>query len=173
MKKKDQEAQLYQIVLSQFTDARNRTEYLTGRAHNLLEFDGIINSIQVVLITLVARDESSKEHLYSSPYFLYLKWFVVLVFLCYILSSICALLSFRITRYKRAPTVQSGEFIQKVSTGEAELSMPHLIAQIFEAFQFTDEINRKKYNYLFAATALLLLAIVCTAVMWVLVFASI
>lgn len=173
MKGKVHEAWLYEIMLSQFADARHRTEYLTGRAHNLLEFDGIINSIQAVLITFVARDESSREYLYLSPYFSYMKWFVVLVFLSYVLSSICALCSFRITMYKRAPAVQSEEFIQKVLNGEAELSVPHLIMQTFEALQATDKINRKKYKYLLTATALLLFAIVCTGIMGALVFASI
>ena len=168
-----EQRQPYEILLSQLTDARYRTEYLTDKAHSLLGFDGIINSIQVGLVVLMVKDESVRELLYSSPFLVYMDIFVVLGFLCYTLSTMFALLSFRVTRYKRAPTIQSLEFIVEVSRGRATLSVPNMLVQIFDAIQFTDEVNKKKYNFLLAATALLLLAIACTAVIGTLVFVSI
>jgi len=172
MTEKDQK-QLYTTLLSQFADARHRTEYLTDKAHSLLGFDGIINSIQVALVVLMVKDEPARQLLRSSPFFVYITFLIVLGFLCYILSTMFALLSFRVTKYKRAPNIQSLEFIQEVSEGRARLSVPHMVVQIFDAIQFCDEINKKKYNSLLVAIALLLLAIACTAVIGTLIFVSI
>ena len=172
MTKRDQE-QLYEILLSQFADARDRTEYLTDKAHSLLGFDGIINSIQVALVILMVKDESARNLLYSSPFFAYITFFVIFGFLCYIFSTIFALLSFRVTKYMRAPNIQSSEFIQEVCKGNAQLSVPHIAVQIFDAIQFCDGINGRKYTFLLIATALLLLAIACTAVIGTLIFVSI
>jgi hypothetical protein len=172
MAEEDQE-QLYEILLSQFADARHRTEYLTDKAHSLLGFDGIINSIQVALVVLMVKDESVRRFLHSSPFFVYIAFFITLGFLFYILSTMSALLSFRVTRYKRAPSIQSLEFIQEVSEGEAQLSVSHMAVQIFDAIQFCDKINKQKYNFLLAAIILLLLAIACTAVIGTLVFVSV
>ena len=168
-----EQRQPYEILLSQLTDARYRTEYLTDKAHSLLGFDGIINSIQVGLVVLMVKDESVRELLYSSPFLVYMDIFVVLGFLCYTLSTMFALLSFRVTKYKRVPNIQSLEFIQEVCAGTAQLSVPHLLVQVFDAIQFTDDANRKKYNFLLAATALLLLAIAFSAVTGALIFLSI
>lgn len=172
MTEKDQK-QLYEILLSQFADVKCRTEYLTDKAHSLLGFDGVINSILVALVVLMVKDESARKLLHASPFLVYINVFIVLGFLCYTLSTMFALLSFRVVRYKRAPDIQSLEFIQEVCEGKATLSVPHILAQIFDAIQFTDEVNRKKYNFLLAAIALLLLAITCTAVIGTLIFASI
>ncbi|MBU7029235.1 MAG: hypothetical protein HXS48_20025 [Theionarchaea archaeon] len=173
MTEKDQEMQLFEILLSQFADAQRRTEYLTDKAHSLLGFVGVINSILVALIVFMVKDESAKKLLHSSPFFACISIFVVLGFSCYIISTIFALLSFRITKYKRVPSIHSLEFIQEVCAGKAKLSITHMAVQIFDGIQFTNEINRGKYDFLLVATGLLLLAIVCTAVIGILVFLSI
>jgi hypothetical protein len=173
MTRKDQEVQIYEILLSQFAVAQGRTEYLTDKAHSLLGFAGVINSILVALIVFMVKDESTRNLLYSSPFFTYIRIVVFSGFSFYIISTVSALLSFKIRRYKRAPSIQSLEFIQGVSKGTAKLSIPHMSVQIFDAIQFTDETNKKKYKFLLAATGLLLLAIVCTAIMGALIFGSI
>ena len=169
---RNQKRQLYEILTSQLTDASHRTEYLTDKAHSLLGFDGVISSFLVVLVILIVKDLSTRDLLHSSPFFIYINFFVILGISCYILSTIFSLLSFRITKYKRAPAIESTEFIQDVCEGKAMLNVPHLLVQIFDAIEFTDEINRKKYTLLLIATMLLLLAIVCTAILGILVFIS-
>lgn len=171
--KKDQKKQVYEILLSQFKDARHRTEYLNDKAHNLLGFDGIINSILVALVVLIAKDESTRKLLLSSSYFNCMNAFLILGFFCYIFSTIFALLSFRVMKYKRAPAIDSIEFIQEIHRGSAHLSSEHLSIQIFEATRYTDRVNKKKYDFLIFATIFLLIAIVCTAIIGILVFVSI
>lgn len=170
---KNQKKQIYEILVSQFRDARHRTEYLNDKAHSLLGFDGVINSILVALVILIVKDQSTRELLSSSPYFAHINIFVILGFSCYILSTIFALLSSRVTKYKRAPNIESMEFIQEVCEGKTKLSLTYMSIQLFDAIQFTDEVNKRKYDFLLAATVLLLIAIACTAIMGILVFVSI
>ena len=74
MKKKEETGtesqleQIYEILLSQFNDTRERTKYLSDKAHSLLGFDGVINSILVALVVLLAKDQSTRDLLSSSPY---------------------------------------------------------------------------------------------------------
>lgn len=170
---KNQEEQIYEILVSQFADARHRTEYLSDKAHSLLGFDGVINSILVALVILIVKDQSTREFVSSSKYLVYIDSFLLLGFSCYILSTMFALLSFRVAKYKRAPSIESVEFIQEVHEGTAKLSLTHMSIQILDAIRFTDGINKRKYDFLLIATVLLLIAITCTAVIGILVFISV
>lgn len=77
MTEKDQKMQLFEILLSQFANAQHRTEYLTDKAHSLLGFAGVINSILVALVVFMVKDESTKKFLYSSPFFVHINILVL------------------------------------------------------------------------------------------------
>ncbi|MFH1773921.1 MAG: hypothetical protein ABH874_03055 [Methanobacteriota archaeon] len=172
MEKLTQQEQLHQMLLAQYKAVKERNDDLSTRAHTLLGLDGIINTILVAIIVGVL-DEKTRTFLTSSAYFSVLKIVVVLGFAMYIFSTILALFAYRTTKYMPIPQINSKEFIQEVFTEKTQLSLQHLSLQIYDAIQFYNLHNTKKYNYLFASTVFLLIAIVCTAVVGAFLFLSI
>jgi hypothetical protein len=70
------------------------------------------------------------------------------------------------------PQVDSKEFIKDVFSGKTELSPMHILFQIIDAIKFYDDINARKYMYLFLGTTFLLIAIALTAITGILLFLS-
>ena len=172
---KDQKERIYEILISQFKDARNRTEYLDDKSYNLLGFGGVINTILLALIVLIVENPEARDFLSSFPNFKYIKVLIVVGFLFYILAVIYALLSFKIVKYVKAPCIKSMDFIKEVYEDESnkKLSLRHFSNQILEATNETDKVNKTKHKYLLAATIFLLMAIVCTAIAGISIIVSI
>jgi hypothetical protein len=160
---------LYQVLSERYKLARERTDALSNRAHALLGFAGIINTILVAIILGVV-DESKRAFFVRVPY---LQWVVIFGFTFYVLSTIFSLLAYKTSEYLPVPQVDSKEFIKDVFSGKTELSEMHILFQIIDAIKFYDSINARKYLYLFLGTTFLLIAIALTAITGILLFLSI
>jgi len=71
--------------------------------------------------------------------------------------------------------IGSREFIEDVFDAESKprLSKMHFSIQLYDAIEFYNEVNRKKFNYLLAGAFCLTLAIVLTATTGIILFVSI
>ncbi|MDW8024233.1 MAG: hypothetical protein RMJ15_10990, partial [Nitrososphaerota archaeon] len=145
--------QIYQFLSERYKLASERTEALSNRAHALLGFAGIINTILVAII-LGMMDESKRVFLFNMPY---LQLVAVPGFTFYVLSAIFSLLAFKTTKYMPVPQIDSKEFIKDLFSGKTELSEMHILLQIIDAIKFYDDINAEKYTYLILSTIFLLI----------------
>lgn len=151
---------LYQFLSERYKLASERTDVLSNRAHVLLGFAGIINTILVGII-LGVMDESKRAFLFNVPY---LRQVAVTSFTFYVLSALFSLLAFKTTQYMPVPQIDSKEFIKDLFSGKAELSEMHILLQIIDAIKFYDDINARKYTYLISGTIFLLIAVALTAI---------
>ena len=166
---KDQKEQIYEILLAQYKDAQHGIEYLTDKAQNLLGFDGVINSILVAIVVLIVKDQSTRELLSSCPYFTYICATIYLGLSCYILSVVLILLLVMAER-KPVPRIESSQFIKEVCEGNTKLNQAIMSLQIFDAIRHTEVVNRRRYRVFLVVVILILIAIVCTAIIGILVF---
>jgi|YelNatPaOPRAMG01_1025707.scaffolds.fasta_scaffold17493_5 hypothetical protein len=161
--------ELYEMLLNQYKLVRERTEALSNRAHALLGFSGIINTILVALIMGVLKEET-RSFIIKYTNSLLLQVVVILSFIFYVASMIFSLLAYKTTRYMPVPQIDSKEFVEEVFSGKTELSKKHICLQIVDAIKFHNEINSKKYMHLLLGTLFLLLAISLTAVAGIILF---
>jgi hypothetical protein len=160
--------ELYEILLSHYKLVRKRTEALSNRAHALLAFSGIINTILVALI-IGALKEETRTFILKCTNPLLLQIVVILGFIFYITSMIFSLLAYRTTRYMPVPQVASKEFVEELFSGKTKLSKKHICYQIIDAIEFHDKINGQKYTYLLLGTSFLLFAMILTAVIGIII----
>ncbi len=165
----DNGEKLYQIILNQYSLVRERNDIFTTRSQSLLGFAGIINTILVAIIMTLISNDKARELLSTSPYICYFYSSIIISFSGYILSIILALVAFRTTKYMPIPQINSKEFIIKFFQGEANLSIKHLTLQAYEAIEYYNKANSKKYTFLFFATVSLMIAIIFTAILGIFV----
>ena len=163
-----QKERLYQFLSERYKLASERTEALSSRAHALLGFAGIINTILVAII-LGMMDESKRAFIFNVPY---LRQVAVISFTFYGLSALFSLLAFKTTQYMPVPQIDSKEFIKDLFSGKAELSEMHILLQLIDAIKFYDDINARKYTHLVLGTIFLLIAVSLTAITGIILLSS-
>jgi hypothetical protein len=166
MSEKDE---LYEMLLNQYKLVKDRTDMLTDRAHALLGFSGIVNTILISFILGIVKNEPKT---FILKYFnsLLVQVIVVFGFVFYVFCMIFSLLAYRITPYMPIPQIASKEFIEEVFSGKTEVSKKHICFQLIDAINYHNKINRKKYTYLLLATMFLFLAMILTAILGIILF---
>jgi len=167
------EERLYQELMSQYSQTKDRNDAYITRSQNLLGFAGIVNTILVALTVAMVSNKEVTAFLKLSPNLPYFRFTILIGFLGYILSIILSLAAFRTTKYKPIPQINSKDFINDVFQKKVNLSLRHLSMQAYEGIRYYDEKNAEKYTFLFLATTFLIVAIISTATLGILILITI
>lgn len=170
---KEEEEKLYQGLISEYIQVKDRSDAYVTRAQNLLGFAGIVNTILVALMVTVVSNKEARTLLHSSPILPYFEFTIKIGFLGYILSIILALAAFRTTKYTPVPQLASREFINDIFQKKAHLPLKPLSMQVCKAIHNYNKINDEKYRFLLWSTVFLTLAIISTAFLGILILSMI
>jgi hypothetical protein len=160
--KKTPQEELYDMLLNQLKITESRSTALTDRAKDLISFTGIMDTILVAII-MYALDDAKMKALKALSFFHLIRLVMILGFTFYLVSTVLSLLAYRVTKYFPAPRIASVEFIEEVFNATAKPNKKNFARQMFKGIQAYNEINQKKFKYLFWGTVCLTIAIIFTA----------
>jgi len=156
---------LYGILSDRYKLAKERNDALILRAQGLLGFISIVNTFLVGFILAIASKEELRNFLKSSCCYSLFKWAVILSFIFYLISILFTVSTIMINKYMPVPQIRSKRFVKDVFENNVNLSLYGISMQFYDATDFYNVQNKRKYTYLKIAISSLTVAIIFTTLL--------